>query len=97
MHDADGRIDREFDAFYDLLLPGGLVVIDDYQPATTAGSPRAVAKKMRTAALVGSFVEQGLIEPIEVVRNTLFARKLVAPRCPSSPRATDVVRSATPA
>jgi predicted O-methyltransferase YrrM len=30
IHDADGRIDRDFYLFWPLLQPGGLIIVDDY-------------------------------------------------------------------
>lgn len=78
--DADGCIDRDFRLFYDRLLPGAPIVIDDYRPhyvgTTQSGSMLLVDQKHRiTTLLVDLFVELGLIERQKIINDTFFGRK----------------------
>jgi predicted O-methyltransferase YrrM len=83
MLDCDGRIDRDFANLYDRVLPGGRIVIDDYEDRTHVRIMRrrrwvGVDLKHRlTFNLVNHFRENGYIEDLSVVRQTLFCRKPV--------------------
>ncbi len=66
--DADGRIHRDFHAFWPRLCEQALIVVDDYHPS-------ASRKHERTWRLLNCMIEWGLIEPIEVVGDTYFGRK----------------------
>lgn len=80
MLDCDGRIDRDFANLYDRVVPGGRIVIDDYEDRThvrmRGGGRVGVDLKHRlTFNLVNHFMESGYIESFSVVRQTLFCRK----------------------
>jgi hypothetical protein len=78
--DADGCLDRDFRLFYDRLLPGAPIVIDDYKPQYVGliHSKRGllVDQKHRiTTLLVDLFVELGLLERQKIINDTYFGRK----------------------
>jgi hypothetical protein len=78
--DADGCIDRDFRLFYDRLVPGAPIVIDDYRPhyvgTTQSGGELVVDQKHRiTTLLVDLFVELGLIQRQKIINDTFFGRK----------------------
>jgi hypothetical protein len=66
--DADGRLHRDFWFFWPRLREGGAIVIDDYHPTRSM-------KYVLTYRLVELFKEWGLLEPVRLLRSTLFARK----------------------
>lgn len=80
VHDADGAIDRDIALFWPRLRPGGLIVIDDvdirpdFKPVSPR-HPRGGTKAVLTTRLLDQLIRWGLIEPVDRVRNTLFARK----------------------
>ena len=80
IHDADGRIDRDFALFWPILQPGGLIVIDDYvekikyRPASER-YPHGGIKPMITYRLLNQFMEWGLFETIRLIDGTNFGRK----------------------
>jgi len=80
MHDADGRIDRDFELFWPRLVENGLIVIDDYEPIikparASDGDTRYVGKKLMTYLLLNSFIEWGLMRPAFYRHNTVFGYK----------------------
>lgn len=80
IHDADGRLDRDFALFWPLLRPGGLIIVDDYENKTQykPGSrlrPHGGIKKVLTYRLVNKFIEWGLFEPYVTLRGTVFGYK----------------------
>lgn len=82
MLDCDGRIDRDFATLYDRVVPGGSIIIDDYEDRVhvrmRGGRRVGVDLKHRlTFNLVNHFMESGYIEDFSVVRQTLFCRKPV--------------------
>ncbi len=66
--DADGRIHRDFHFFWPRLMPGGLIVVDDYHE--THSRKHAV-----TWNLLNQLMEWGLFEPTKLVNATYFGRK----------------------
>jgi Methyltransferase domain len=80
VHDADGRIDRDFAVFWPLLRPDGLIVIDDYEnrPEFQPVSPRRPdggTKSLVTFRLLNQFMKWGLVTRSCVVGNTFFGYK----------------------
>jgi predicted O-methyltransferase YrrM len=80
VHDADGRIDRDFAVFWPLLRPGGLIVIDDYEnrPEFQSVSPRRPdggTKSLVTFRLLNQLMKWGLVKRHRVVGNTFFGYK----------------------
>lgn len=80
LHDADGRIDRDFFLFWPRLRAGGLIVIDDFYdvPEFKPPSPRypdGGTKSLLTFRLLNQFTEWGLFDPTRKVRTTMFGRK----------------------
>ena len=80
MHDADGRLDRDFALFWPILMPGGAIVIDDYanqanyQPISPA-HPQGGTKHIMTYRLLNQIMSWGLFARDWRFRNTLFGHK----------------------
>ncbi len=68
MLDADGRIHRDFSLFWDRLVDGGLIIIDDYHETLSKKHPR-------TYALLYQLKEWGYFEETCIVGDTCFGRK----------------------
>jgi hypothetical protein len=68
MHDADGRLDRDFLVFWPLLRPGGLIIIDDYQEH---GSHNHVL----TYRLLNQMIKWKLFTPSFMMRNSIIGYK----------------------
>ncbi len=79
IHDADGRIDRDFQIFWPSLVPDGGIVIDDCEPYPRVPQDdmeiRRAAKKALTVRLVELLTGWGLIKAERMVNGALFARK----------------------
>jgi predicted O-methyltransferase YrrM len=80
MLDADGAIDRDFALFYNSLLPGAPIIIDDYKPDfvrlyRNGRRVRTDQKRRLTALLVDYFEGQGLLERSQLINETWFGRK----------------------
>lgn len=80
IHDADGRLDRDFQLFWPLLIAGGLIVIDDYAEKykfrpISEKFPSGGIKKLMTFRLVNQFIMWGLIKPDHILGNTVFGIK----------------------
>ena len=78
--DADGLLYRDCDYFYNLLLPGGFIIIDDYADRRdfrpkTERYPLGGGKGYRTFVFLSYFMEKRLFERIEMVGKTMFGRK----------------------
>ncbi len=75
--DADGVLDRDFGLFYNALLPGAPIIIDDYQNKVelegVEGTP--LGKHEATFRYVNYFVEKGLLVRSEVLGRTFFGKK----------------------
>ncbi len=79
-HDADGRIDRDFFLFWEKLIDGGLIVIDDYEKdgkylKISDKYPYGGMKCVTTFRLVNQFVDWGLIKITQILGNTVFGVK----------------------
>ncbi|WP_206756961.1 class I SAM-dependent methyltransferase [Tolypothrix sp. FACHB-123] len=80
IHDADGRIDRDFYLFWPLLCEGGLIIIDDYaneanyQPISER-HPLGGAKLILTYRLLNQIMEWGLFKPTLKIGKTIFGIK----------------------
>lgn len=67
VHDADGRIDRDFLLFWPRLVDGGFIIIDDYvfqrnfKPVSDR-YPAGGTKKLLTYRLLNQFREWGLMQ-----------------------------------
>lgn len=82
IHDADGRIDRDFYLFWSMLKPGGLIIIDDYadKPNYKPISdryPQGGIKSVMTYRLLNRIIEWGLFEPSIKMGDTIFGYKPV--------------------
>lgn len=80
MHDADGRIDRDFAIFWPMLIDDGLIVIDDYYGKAnfkpiSPKFPLGGTKNLITYRLVNQFVAWGLMEIDTIDRFTVFGHK----------------------
>lgn len=90
MLDADGAIDRDFRLFYDRLLPGAPVILDDYQPDfvrvyNEGRRVRMDQKRRLTALLADYFVSKGYLEQRRIVEHTWFGIKPL-----NAPSITDI-------
>ncbi len=81
IHDADGRIDRDFRLFYDRLIDGALIVIDDVvridpdRPIKDKTQAQHFRKFMITCKLIDEMERLGLLENISYTLSTAFCRK----------------------
>ena len=79
--DADGAIDRDFRLYYNQLLPGAPIIIDDYRPnfisiMRSFGGDCHIGQKHRlTALLVDYFESKGLLTRNKVLNDTYFGSK----------------------
>lgn len=98
MLDADGRLDRDFALFFDRLVPGAAVIIDDVSPhirvkclkMTLAVHDLRIDQKHRiTDLLIDLFKRRGLIAG-EVHESTFFGHKL--PDAQYSEAASEVIQ-----
>lgn len=83
MLDADGRIDRDFALYYNRLTPGAKIIIDDCKDVPRvkragSGKMKIDLKHKLTFHLVQYFCGKGLLENLENVNGTAFARKPLA-------------------
>jgi hypothetical protein len=80
IHDADGRIDRDFFLFWPRLVDGGFILADDYEDiietkTRSDGSIGVFGKKLLTYRLLNLMRDWGLIEIDEIRRGTVFGHK----------------------
>lgn len=79
MLDCDGRIDRDFAAFYDRLRPGATIIIDDcadrVRAASRKGRLRIDQKHRLTFLLTSSAVKHGLIRETGMANETWIGVK----------------------
>jgi predicted O-methyltransferase YrrM len=83
LHDADGRLDRDFGLFWELVVPGGLIVVDDdadrpeFKPVS-ARHPDGGTKCLLTFELLNVLRASGHFEEFARVGDTAFGRKPAA-------------------
>lgn len=80
LHDADGRLDRDFELFWERVVPGGLIVVDDYanRPQfqhVSERSPDGGTKHVLTYELLNVLIDTGHFQPEEQIGDTVFGRK----------------------
>jgi len=80
MHDADGRLDRDFDLLWPLTIDGGLIIVDDCLARAELGELLAEKgssgrKFFMTAAGWKVIVAAGLVEQATRIDSTVFAVK----------------------
>ncbi len=80
IHDADGRIDRDFFLFWNLLKPGGLIIVDDYanEPKYKPISerhPQGGTKSVMTYRLLNQMIQWGLFKTSKKIGKTIFGYK----------------------
>ena len=77
--DADGAIDRDFEFFYNNLLPGSPIIIDDYFNNVRIKKIKKtirVDQKFRLTFMLITFMEQSnLLNKIKVIDDTYFGIK----------------------
>lgn len=81
MIDADGAIDRDLKAFFDRVIPGGDIVIDDCLDVVrvhrTGLFDVTVDAKMRlTQLLLSYFKQKGLLSEGTQIKDTYFGKKI---------------------
>ena len=79
MHDADGRLDRDFSLLWPMVVPGGLIVVDDYGmrdvEASIAAYPARVRKKLMIKQGLDLLIENGMFVVEGQQGSTVFGRK----------------------
>ena len=79
MHDADGRLDRDFAVLWPMVVPNGLIVVDDYGSldveALLATGPRSARKKLMIRRGLDLLIDVGMFVPEWRCLNTMFGRK----------------------
>jgi predicted O-methyltransferase YrrM len=77
--DADGAVDRDFELFYNKLLPGSTVIIDDYSNYVRIKKDKKIThidQKFRLTYMLVSFMEQAnLLKKNKVIDSTYFGIK----------------------
>lgn len=82
--DADGAVDRDFQLYYDKVLPGAPIVIDDYRPEYVTisrsinGRCNIGQKHRLTCMLVDHFETAGLLVREKLLGDTYIGRKPVS-------------------
>jgi predicted O-methyltransferase YrrM len=67
--DADARIYRDFDNFYNLMENGSIIIVDDYSPIERSG------KKYETYGYISYFRSKKYIEKLYTVNNLFIGTK----------------------
>ena len=80
IHDADGRLDRDFWLFWPLLITNGLIIVDDYadEPKYKPISerhPQGGTKSVMTYRLLNQLIEWGLFKTSKKIGKTIFGYK----------------------
>lgn len=80
IHDADGRIDRDFAIFWPLLIRHGLIIVDDFEDKpefkpVSETSPDGGTKKLTTYRLLEQFMAWKLIDVDSIEDGTVFGHK----------------------
>lgn len=80
LHDADGRLDRDFSLLWHKVVPGGLIVVDDYggragfRPVSER-HPDGGVKPRLTMAQLDILMHSGHFRPVLQIGHTLFGVK----------------------
>jgi predicted O-methyltransferase YrrM len=82
MIDADGAIDRDLQTFFDRVVPGGDIIIDDCVDVvrlhrTGLFAVRVDAKMRLTHLLLSYFKQKGLLSEGTQIKDTYFGKKLL--------------------
>lgn len=90
MHDADGRLDRDFSLFWEKTIPGGLIIIDDYDnkpeyKGISERCPDGGKKFVMTYRLLNLFIKYRFFEPKVQLNNTVFGIKPLAAKATELP------------
>jgi len=88
--DADGRLNRDFKLLYEHILPGSVIVIDDYAPMReyrepTERRPAGGGKHYRTLTYANHLLDEGYLNKYATFDGTLIATKP-----PESPDISDL-------
>ena len=80
IHDADGRLDRDFLLFWPILKSNGLIIVDDYadEPKYKPISerhPQGGTKSVMTYRLLNQIIEWGLFKTSKKIGKTIFGYK----------------------
>jgi len=78
LHDADGRLYRDFQLFYDAVVPEGLIAVDDCPQGESAVAviERGYSGKFIRTAVQWEFLrKEGFVEEVERCGNFVFATK----------------------
>ena len=79
MHDADGRLDRDFSLLWPRVVTGGLLVVDDYETpdveALIATRPARVRKKLMIKRGLDLLIQAGMFVVERCHGSTMFGRK----------------------
>lgn len=79
VHDADGRLDRDFSLLWPMVVPGGLIVVDDYGSLDVetliAQAPRSARKKLMIRRGLDLLMDAGMFVPEWRCGNTMFGRR----------------------
>ncbi len=77
--DADGAIDRDFELFYNKLLPGSSIIIDDYFDYVRIKKEKNIIRvdqKFRLTYMLITLMEQlNLLKKIKIIDDTYFGIK----------------------
>lgn len=81
MSDADGHLDRDFALFWPRLIPGGAIVVDDYDNRTdtfrpiSTRHPQGGTKRLLSYRLLNQIMAWGLMRKTGRFRDTVFGVK----------------------
>lgn len=97
MLDADGRIDRDFALFYNRVLPGAPIIIDDYADLALLSrrsrkTVRVDIKQRLAFNLVNYFVGKGLLRETKIMGATFFGQKPRSQRASLELDLNDILR-----
>ncbi len=79
IHDADGRLERDFSLFWPLLIDDAFIMVDDYEEIVEkksgANGVFYLSKKLLTYRLLNKLADWGLFVFDDVENGTAFGRK----------------------
>lgn len=82
--DADGNLDRDFQLLYENILPGSVIMIDDYSPLReyrekTDRYPLGGGKHYRTFSYANWLLDRGFLHRYKTIGDTLITVKPPSP------------------